>query len=281
MAGFVRRLEHAALARFPLLTWRLWHLKNGLSKDYEFEVDFIRSIDKYLVGPRRTAIDIGANFGVYTRILAKSFKTVHAVEPLPNLATPLRKAGPKNCVVHQIALGTSRGELELFIPHSTSKGAVFALTTARADWLDSVKEGIESEHQDSVERVERVVVKMETFDDEFGKVDDIDFIKMDIEGSELSVLEGGRRTLERQKPPMLVEAEKHCGESSVRIFEFFEELGYAAYYFRDGKLTRTDKSILDKMLDYLHSLDHAIDYHRFRDPKYIFNFIFSPPEKVR
>ena len=169
----------------------------------------------------------------------------------------------------------------MFTPYSNAKGAVFALTTARADWLESVKEGIESEHQDSFNRVERLVVKMETFDDEFGQIDDIDFIKMDIEGSELSVLEGGRRTLERQKPPILIEAEKHCGESSVRIFEFLEEIGYAAYYFRDGKLARTDKSILDKMMDYLHSLDYPIDYRRYRDPKYIYNFVFSPPEKVR
>jgi FkbM family methyltransferase len=274
-------LEHAALERFPVFTWRLWHLKNSFVKDFEFEIDFIRSIDKYVICPYRTAIDIGANFGVYTRILAKSFKAIHAVEPLPKLAMPLQKAGPKNCVVHQIALGTSRGELELLIPHSSAKGAIFAMTTARADRLDSVKEDIDSAEQDSFHRVEKVVVKMETFDDEFGQVGDIDFVKIDIEGSEVGVLEGGRRTLERQKPVMLIEAEKHCGASCVRIFEILEELGYAAYYFRDGKVTRTDKTILDQMLEYLHSRGQAIDYSRYRDPQYIYNFIFSPPEKVR
>lgn len=281
MAGIIRRLEHLALRRFPLLTWKLWHLKNRFSKDYEFEVDFVRAIDKYLKCANRTAIDIGANFGVYTRVLAQQFRSVHAVEPLPQLAEPLRKAGPKNCTVHQLALGTTRGELELYIPHSTAKGAVFALTTARPDWLDSVQKGLESAHQDSVPQVEKITVRMETFDDEFGAINDIDFIKMDIEGSELSVLEGGRKTLEKQKPAMLVEAEKHCGDNGARIFDFFEALGYAAYYFRDGKLTRTDKSILDQMLDYLHSTNRPIDYNRFRDPKYIYNFLFSPPEKVR
>jgi FkbM family methyltransferase len=280
MAGLIRRLEHSALQRFPLLTWRLWHLKNSIKKDYEFEVEFIRSLDKHIVCQNRTAIDIGANFGVYTRILAKHFKVVHAVEPLPNLASPLRKAGPKNCIVHQIALGKSRGELDLFIPHSLAKGAVFALTTARADWLGSVEKGIESMHEDSLARVERIVVQMETFDDEFAKIDDIDFVKMDIEGSELSVLEGALYTLERQKPVMLIEAEKHCGESSVQIFDMLEGIGYSAYYFRDRKLTQTDKSILDRMMDYLHSLDGPIDYRRYRDPKYIYNFIFCPSEKL-
>lgn len=281
MAGLIRHLEHAALERFPLLTWRLWHLKNRFSGDNEFEVDFIRTLDKHVICPNRTAIDIGANFGVYTRSLAKQFKTVHSVEPLPKLATPLRKAGPRNCVVHQIALGTSPGELELFIPHSKEKGAVFALTTARQDWLGSMKEGIESKQQDSFSSAERLVVKMETFDDEFGGLNDIDFVKMDIEGSELSALQGGMRTLERQKPIVLIEAEKHCGESAVQIFEMLEGIGYAVYYFRDNKLTRTDKSILDKMVDYLHSGNAPVDYHRFRDPKYIYNFVFCLPEKVR
>jgi FkbM family methyltransferase len=281
MAGFIRRLEHVALQRFPLLTWRLWHFKNSLSKDYEFEVDLVRSIDTYLVCQNRTAIDIGANFGVYTRVLAERFKRVHAVEPLPQLAHPLRKAGPRNCTVHQIALGSARGDLELFIPHSKEKGAVFALTTSREDQIDSVKKGIESQHQDSIQQVEKIVVQLETFDEVFGGIEDIDFIKMDIEGSELSVLEGGRRTLERQKPPMLIEAEKYCGENGGRIFDFMESMGYAAYYFRKGKLNRTDKSILDKMLSYLHSTGRPIDYGRFRDPEYVYNFLFSPPENVR
>jgi hypothetical protein len=73
VAGIIRRLEHVALERFPLLTWKLWHLENDFIKDYEFEVDFVRSIDKHLVCMHRTAIDIGANFGVYSRILAKRF----------------------------------------------------------------------------------------------------------------------------------------------------------------------------------------------------------------
>jgi FkbM family methyltransferase len=281
VAGLVRYLEHAALERFPLLTWRLWHLKNRFNRDYEFEVEFINTLDKHVICDKRTAIDIGANFGVYTRALAKQFKAVHSVEPLPKLAMPLRKAGPRNCTVHQIALGANRGELELFIPHSKEKGAVFALTTARQDWLGSVKEDMESQQQDSFSNAERLVVKMETFDDEFGNLDDIDFVKMDIEGSELSALQGGMRTLERQMPLVLIEAEKHCGESAVRIFEMLEGIGYATYYFRDNKLTRTDRGILDKMADYLHSGKIPADYRRFRDPNYVYNFVFCLPEKVR
>lgn len=281
MAGFVRRLEQAALAKFPLLTWRVWHLKNRLRPDLEFEVDFIRSINSYVHCPGRTAIDVGANFGVYTKILAGLFHTVHAVEPLPTLAAPLQKAGPKNCIVHQLALGTQRGELELYVPHSDAKGAVFAMTTARSDRLDSVKEDIASRNEDAFDHIETIVVPVTTFDDEFGRIPDIDFVKMDVEGSEPAVLEGGRRTIEQQKPVMLIEAEKHCGEGSARVFEILANMGYEVYYFRDGALKRTDASILDQMADYLHQASRAPEYRRYRDPKYVCNFIFAPPEKVR
>jgi FkbM family methyltransferase len=282
VAGLLRRLEHAALERFPLATWRLWHLKNSFRKDYEFEVDFIRSIDSYVHCPRRTAIDIGANFGVYTRILARGFQHVHAVEPLPKLAAPLRAAGPKNCTVHEIALGTQPGQLELFVPHSTGKGAVFAATTAQADRLEALKDVIVGHDEKAFDHIEKVVVPMKTFDDAFGNVPDIDFVKMDIEGSELSVLQGGRRTLGKQQPVMLIEAEQVCNNDAAQIFELLEELGYSAYYFRDNKLNLTDRSILDKMDDYLHSQRQQHEgYRHYRDPQYIYNFIFAPASKVR
>jgi FkbM family methyltransferase len=280
VAGIVRRLQHAALAKFPRLAWKLWHLKNNLKRDDEFEVDFIRSIDSYIDSPRRTAIDIGANFGAYTMILSRQFRTVHSVEPLPTLAKPLRESGPRNCVVHQMALGSKAGELELFVPHSNAKGAVFAMTTAEASRFEGTA-GSGVAPEDAFNRVERLVVPMQTFDAEFGQIDDIDFIKMDVEGSELSVLQGGRTTLARQQPVMLIEAEKQCGDACFAIFALLEELGYSPYYFRDGRMHRTDKSILDTMGDYLQTAAKSPEYRRYRDPKYIYNFIFAPPGRVR
>ncbi|MCH2113947.1 MAG: FkbM family methyltransferase [Pirellulales bacterium] len=274
MARFLRNLQHMALKRFPTLAWKVWHLKDGLRQDHEFEVEFITRIDSLIDCQNRTAIDIGANFGVYTRILCKLFQTTHSVEPLPNLAIPLKKAGPKNCVVHQLALGTEHGELELSVPYSETKGEIFALTTAQPDRLDSAV-------ADDILHVKKVKTKVAPFDEVFRDVDDIDFIKIDVEGSEMNVLQGGRETLQRQMPVVLIEAEKHCGEDGLRIFDFLEELGYGVYHYRNGRLTRTDRSILDEMEKYLDAQPESQRQRRYRDQNYIYNFIFCCPEKVK
>jgi FkbM family methyltransferase len=273
VAGIVRRLQHAALARFPRLAWKLWHLKNSFSHDNEFEVEFLDNIPAYINRPQRTALDVGANFGVYTRALCRRFTTTHSVEPLPKLAMALRDAGPRNCVVHEMALGTEHGELIISVPHTAEKGAVFAFATARADRLTAV-------HGDC-ETVDRFTVKVAPLDDEFRDVRDIDFIKIDVEGSEMNVLGGGRQTLESLQPIVMIEAEKDCGPESVQIFEFLEGLGYAPYYYRDKKLQRTDRTILDRMESYLQSKQSDPDFRRYRDPAYIYNFIFCKPELVR
>ena len=274
MARFLRDLQHMALKRFPLLAWKTWHLKNWLRPDNEFEADFVNRFDSFIDSPTRTAIDIGANFGIYTRLLVKRFDETHAVEPLPNLARPLAQAGLRNCFVHEVALGAEYGEIELSIPYTATKGAVFALTTADADRIDM--------SGDDISKVEKVRVRVVPFDDEFKRLGDIDFIKIDVEGSELNALRGGHDTLSRQKPVVMIEAEKQVSKhESTAIFDFFEQLGYTPFYFREGKLIQTDRSILDVMADYHASQPSREGYRRYRDENYVYNYIFSPLDKVK
>jgi len=273
VAGILRRLEHAALRRYPTLTWRLWHLKNRLQHGLEFEVEFIQHLDSFVKRPRRTALDVGANFGVYTRVLCQQFQTVHAVEPLPQLAGPLEDAGPRNCVVHRLALGEAHGEIEICVPHSAAKGAIYAFASAKADRF-------ESGAREEFESIERIRVKLAPLDDEFAAVGDLDFIKIDVEGSEMNVLGGARRTLAEQQPIVLVEAEKECGETGLKIFEFLEGFGYTPHYYRGRKLVETDRGILDEMADHLRANQSRPDYPRYRDENYVYNFIFCPREQV-
>lgn len=59
----------------------------------------------------------------------------------------------------------------------------------------------------------------------------VNFIKIDVEGYEVKVLEGARRTIEASRPVMLVEVNRgaleRAGTSAKRLFEVLTELGYS------------------------------------------------------
>jgi len=59
----------------------------------------------------------------------------------------------------------------------------------------------------------------------------VDFIKIDVEGYEVKVLDGSRKTIEESRPVMLVEVNRHAleraGTSAERLFEVLAELGYS------------------------------------------------------
>ncbi len=64
----------------------------------------------------RIAVDVGANKGVYTRILAELVTHVHAFEPNPKAYRWLNRALPENVTAHQLALSNHDGNGNLYIP---------------------------------------------------------------------------------------------------------------------------------------------------------------------
>ena len=74
------------------------------------------------------------------------------------------------------------------------------------------------------------------------------FIKIDVEGHELAVLEGAQRTLERYRPTLLVECEaRHHPDRDFRtVFSAVESLGYSGTFFWQGQrlpLARFDVAV--------------------------------------
>ncbi len=68
---------------------------------------------------------------------------------------------------------------------------------------------------------------------EKNKVDRLDFIKIDVEGSELMVFQGGIGTINRFRPVILCELADirthSLGYDSKLIYEFIEKAGYSWY----------------------------------------------------
>jgi len=75
----------------------------------------------------------------------------------------------------------------------------------------------------------------------------LDFMKIDVEGFEMSVLEGARRTLERYKPTLFVEVDnenlREQGSSSEDVIRFLRSFGYSIFDLTTGDDLSVDGSV--------------------------------------
>jgi FkbM family methyltransferase len=165
-----------------------------------------------IVPPGRLAIDVGANRGYYSYALSKVTSRVTAFEPHPLLARfARRKLGPA-IPVHEIALSNRSGSAILHVPQ--------------------VKAGVDVHYNASITKSYKyfttyieIPVRMATLD-EFA-FDDVGFIKIDVEGSDMDVIEGGRKTIARCRPTMVVELVAVTHENPLAAIEHVERtFGY-------------------------------------------------------
>jgi len=171
-----------------------------------------------------TIIDVGANIAFYTveaaRVVGATGKVI-AIEASPILIEKindhLAMNRLSNVVVFHCAAGQRDGVVTLTLPNDGHHG-MFTLG--------------------AVDGSEKYDVPMRRIDDVVLEQDlkAVDFIKMDIEGSELGALQGASRTLERFKPPILLElnstALSRCGTSPETIKLFLSEFGYKGYLIK-------------------------------------------------
>ncbi len=102
--------------------------------------------------------------------------------------------------------------------------------------------------------------------------DDVDLIKIDVEGHEAKVIEGAEKTIRRTTPVLIVEIEqRHLNRPMEEVLDQIVELGYAGFFMKNGQLVSTnDFSFGVHQEPYLHQLD---------DPNYVNNFFFVPLKK--
>jgi FkbM family methyltransferase len=215
-------LKHLTLQVFPervLQELRKVHYARKLRHARaEPEMDVIR----HLLPVGGCAIDLGANFGLYTRFLAEavgSEGTVHAVEPVPAtfdvLRTNVRRLGLSTVTVHNVAVSDERGEVTMTVPHYARGGE--NLYEAR----------IVDDDGPAGERMVRVPAA--TLDDLFARLGRIDFVKCDVEGHELNVLEGAAEILRVHRPAWLIEVSGDPDDPDSSAAELVRVMALAGY----------------------------------------------------
>ena len=224
------------------------HLKRKHLKKGEDELHLLR----FFVHKGNGAIDIGANKGVYSSILAPLTSIVHAFEPNPKLFRILKSGLASNCIGYQIALSNTSTKKKLLIPYSKRRKAY----SNQGASLSNVK--VNGEHG---------VVEVQTRTLDSYNFINIDFIKIDVEGHELNVLKGAVKTLKRNKPILLVElSESHTKMPIEELIKNVESYGFKAMFLKKGRLH--DISLFNN------EKDHR--YAPIGKGNFIYNFIFFP-----
>ena len=134
----------------------------------------------------RTAIDVGANVGLWTRELGEKFQRVIAFEPIEEFRTCLlNNVHTANIVILAECLGNQAGEV--------------AMTRVRGNaghtHIDPTRKG---------------TTPISRLDDH--AFTEVDYIKIDCEGYEFEVLEGAEQTIRRERPRLIVECKPHLGK---------------------------------------------------------------------
>lgn len=230
------RIHHRG--KWRLHNWLLRKLKPACDRDFEVErmgqrwllnpSDFVQSSFYWtgefepwdwfhlsrLITPESIVLDVGANFGFYTILIARQLTTggrVLAFEPCSQTLSRLRTNIRLNALeavttVLPVALSNrpGYGYLENV---SGNSGATALATSGERIALDTLDEVCT---QQSLKRV--------------------DIIKIDVEGHELAVLEGAARTIESSRPIMLVEgnevALRRSGASAEELAAKLRSWGY-------------------------------------------------------
>jgi len=171
--------------------------------------------------PGMCFFDVGANIGYYSLIAAARCRQVFAFEPVPSIFQSLQSNVILNpglkISTHNVALARETAAATFFVVH------------------DPKNQGLSSLHASP--GAQQITVPSKSLDDflEQQRIERIDVMKVDVEGAEEEVFEGGTKVLSSQTAPDIV-FECHPGAKSderlrgfgYRIYEFHGQRRYEA-----------------------------------------------------
>ncbi|MDI9406330.1 MAG: FkbM family methyltransferase [Chitinophagaceae bacterium] len=189
---------------------------------FEDELPFLISIAK----ENDFVVDIGANYGIYTLPLAAKIGKhgkVFSFEPASETAKTLEKSIAANqlsqrIVLNRAAVGKESCKAKLSIESQSE--------------LNSVADS--STHLNTTRRTEDIdVFSLDDWIKSHQLEDSISIMKIDAEGQESAILQGGAKFFATQSPLVMYEI-KAGSDMNLGLINEFSELGYDSYSFVPG-----------------------------------------------
>lgn len=166
------------------------------------------------------AIDVGSNAGYYSIPFAHNFKEVRSFEPNPSiyhkLLRNIKANHLQNIYPFQVAVGNAVASVNLFIQDSVD-----------GDFnLNSGLSSLKSRPEYHRETIQVQLVTIDSLDLRFP----VGLIKIDVEGTELEVIQGAIQTIQKSRPVILWEASTTISEDNYRsCISELTQLNYRSY----------------------------------------------------
>lgn len=205
-------------------------------------------IDKILKNKRRF-IDIGANVGIYSYFFYDKFEKIESFEPLKEITFRLNNLSKDKLNIHNIALSNKKKNSKLYIPKIKNE-LIYPLSS-----INKFKKKKFSTRNVAINTL-----------DSF-KFDQVDLIKIDVEGHEVNVIWGAKETIKKNRPIIICEIEqRHIKNNINEVFKEFKKLNYKGFFMKEKKLMPIKYFSYEKnQKPYLNNVDNK---------NYINNFIF-------
>jgi FkbM family methyltransferase len=233
-----------------------WDIRRGTWREPELE------LLPYALRAGETAIDVGANYGLYayhmSRIVGRSGRVI-AFEPVPFTVDTLRLVAQllrlRNVEIVNKGLSDRAGRIEFELPVQANGAPAAGL--AHIGGRNNDRPGKETQIRYSGSRaVECEVVRLDDFLD---RSVEIPLIKCDIEGAELMAFRGAAATIDRCQPTVICEINpwylEGFGSRLSELLQFFADRQYQLYFFDDKRkhlVPRGEDNVVEDNYLFLH-----------------------------
>lgn len=239
----IRRFLYNYLGQHAYMQVEAWRQRREYTRNHyrEHESLFLSRF----VNRGDVCLDIGANLGSYSYYLSKIVSDsgkVFAFEPVSQtykgLVSNLTKTKSTNVFAYNLGISDGEENATIFVPKMVGLPS-HGRAHLSSPTVDEIGECVEVR-----------LTTVDKFHDEQG-LGRINFIKMDIEGAELSALKGAMQVLNQYKPVLLLEIEEQHTRNydyiPQDIFRMLNSLGYRyAHYVNKSDLIRLEIDILIK-----------------------------------
>ena len=229
-----------------------WDIRRGTWTEPEL------NLLPHAVRAGETALDIGANFGVYCFHLSRAVGPkgkVFAFEPIPFTFSVLsgvrRLLNLRNVQLFPYGCGNSPGTVVFSVPLQESGG--ISAGQAHIGTRNDDHAGREKQVRwNSTREITATVIRLDDFLTGF-QLGELTLIKCDTEGAEFMVFEGASALLDKFLPTVILEINpwflEGFGVSLSELLGLFQRRGYEMFSFKEGAAGRLKPVTPDEVVE--------------------------------